>query len=107
MDDSFEQRKTGIKVHTPWGPFEIRGLGAILTLVLVANVLIAYMVWEHTAYTKGSGQNIAKAMDRIAISQREFSCIISKDQEERRVAFQSGECRRQARIGSYANGEAP
>lgn len=43
-----ERRSTGIKIPVPWSkdPIEVRGLGTILSLALVAICLTAYMVYQ-------------------------------------------------------------
>ena len=99
--DPTDQRKPGIKIPLPWGgALELRGLGTILTLTVIAQFLVAYMVYEHVTHTNINGKLLARSLQNVAVSQREFACIISKDNgPERQRAFENGSCRRLAEIG--------
>lgn len=101
------RRHTGLEFQTKWGTLKLRGLGTVLTLILVAIILETYVMYEHMRSTdRFSDQYIAamrvvsESIDDAAISQRELACINSKEGEERRRAYQSGECRVQAETGT-------
>lgn len=100
--------KTGL-FSASWSGKRVAELITILTL-LIASVL-AYIIWDHSENSKQNSRLdreqfiaamnlISGALDDNAIAQREFACLISKNQgEERERAFTTGACRRQAEIG--------
>src|SRR3990167_4767327 len=46
-DSSNSERRAVLKIPTPWGPVEVRGISTIMSLVLAAVVLIGYMLYDH------------------------------------------------------------
>jgi len=73
------QRANGIKIPTPWGTFEVRGLGTILTLSLIALCLIAYMTWEG----KSEHDKIVSSILQVNETMNEQTYVLSLSTEER------------------------
>lgn len=102
-----DRRNTGLEFQTRWGTLKLRGLGTVLTLILVLLTLMVYVLYEHARSTDRFADRYISAMETFSqvvednsISQRETSCIISKEGDERRRAFLTGECRVQAETGT-------
>ena len=111
MDDKEESNnllavKTSVGSVT-WSGKKVAELITILLLLVVG--VMTYALWEHKKESKVFSEQYIAAMkaistsiERSAVSQREFSCLISREQSDRRDAFVSGECRAQAEFGSTA-----
>lgn len=83
-----------------------RSAEMITFVVLVVTAVLAYAYWRHDEETKKMSESfvsamrlVARSIDDNAVAQREFSCLIAKEQDARKSAFSTGECRRQAEIG--------
>ena len=93
-----EKRTDGMSIPVPWSkePIKIRGLGTIMTLLLVAVSLMAYVLWEHTAQANQSTDQFISVMKEHTVAQREtakqqrlMACIISRPQDVREQEFSS------------------
>lgn len=74
-----DRRQTGLKIPTPWGPVEVRGLGTILSLSLVVLALVAYMTWEG----KAEHAKIVTAVEGVKEVVAEQTYVLTLDQKER------------------------
>jgi hypothetical protein len=100
-----DRRGTALRFKTPWGEVELRGFNALLFGLFVVNSLGVYVLWDHKNDAAHTEKNLSVALREVANSQREFACIISKEGEARTRAFETGECRRFARIGSFGGND--
>jgi hypothetical protein len=74
------ERRAVLKIPTPWGPMEIRGISAMLGLLLVINAVAAYAMWEHLHSTEKVAERLVKAFAQFSSEQRRMACIIAFDQ---------------------------
>lgn len=93
-----DQRVAGFSIPVPWSkePIKVRGLGTIMTLMLVAVSLMTYVLWEHMDQTKMTSEAFISVMKEQTAAQREttkqqrlMSCIISRPQDVREQEFSS------------------
>lgn len=77
--DQEDQRKTGLKIPTPWGPLEVRGLGTILTLALLAVCFTAYLVWEG----KQEHAKIVQEVIKVTEAMQEQTYVLTLGTQER------------------------
>jgi hypothetical protein len=97
-----------VKIITKWFTITGKKMAELITVLsLVVLAVLTYVVWElKTEVAIQSDQHnagmkiVAAAISDSAVSQREFMCIISREQEDRRRALETGECRRAARLGT-------
>lgn len=92
-------RRSSVFIPTPWGKIEIRGISALMVMILVVLILMCYILWTHLESTNKTESKIADAITSSAIAQREFACLIAQPQETRASSWDSGRCRRIAEIG--------
>lgn len=85
-EESEERRKTGIRIPVPWSkePIEVRGLGTILTLSLIAVCLTAYMVYDVKAQMPVEHQKIVVAVDSLKEATMEQTYVLSLDETQRK-----------------------
>jgi hypothetical protein len=102
--------KTGL-FSAAWSGKRMAELVAVFSLA--ALLVLAYILWDHKEDANrfqdqylGAMKLLSSNIEENAIAQREFACLLSKDQGvSRSQAFISGECRRQARVGSRSRWE--
>lgn len=106
------ERRNSISIPVPWGSkhIEIRGLTAIMVMLIALIAAMGTLLWDHAQYAKEFGNQYISAMKVVsqsiedsAIAQREAACLIAKEGSARERAFSSGECRRLAEIGARRN----
>lgn len=79
IEEKEEKRVTGIKIPTPWGVFEVRGLGTILSLTLAALVLIGNWVWDG----KAEHGKIVAAVESVENTMAEQTYVLTLPQQQR------------------------
>lgn len=99
--------KTALGTAT-WSGKRVAELITILTLCVMG--VLTYALWRHMLETdKAAAQTseqylsamkfTSQAIVQSASAQREFACLISIPQDQRERAWETGRCRRMARIG--------
>lgn len=91
-----EQRTSGLSIPVPWSkePIKVLGLGTVMTLMLVAVSLMAYVLWEHKGEAKAATDTFVSAVREMTAAQKDstkqqrlMNCIISQPQEKREAEF--------------------
>ena len=105
--------------HEKTGRFELKtGLFSaawsgkrMAEVITIASMFVlgigVYVLWDMKKDNEkfqdqyiGAMKLISGVIEDNSIAQREFACVISVDQQDRKRAFTSGECRAQAVVGT-------
>lgn len=78
-----DQRKTGLKIPTPWGPLEVRGLGTMLSLTLTAVALIGYMVFKMDQKLDDHGAKTQQSIESLRDEMAAQTYVLTLGQKER------------------------
>lgn len=112
MEDEREnrraERRSILSIPVPWSgkSIEVRSMHAVLLLLVILTGGVASLLWVHVERTSEVNSQyitamefVSKAIQNSTAAQREFACLISVPQEQRERAWETGKCRRMARIG--------
>lgn len=77
--DPNERRVTGLKIPTPWGPLEVRGLSTIMALFLVVLGAVALFVYEAKLEHAQMKTEITKVAERV----EEQTYVLTLEQKDR------------------------
>ena len=89
-DEHGNGKRQTIKIPTPFGPIEIRGIHGLVTLGFSLLCVVAFALWDHTkdqerrdSIAAVERKQIMQQMEALSDRQAETTYVLTLDQPER------------------------